>query len=147
MFMDTFNNHQPSMKLKDTTDPNSVNFLSRTQIHTTHQSDIKAYFKDTETHVLSHKHSYHLKHTRAGLIKSPSSVPENQGSGSRAGCCSRPCPAGGSLGPKTFLQAQLTRVSTKITWSGQRSNQGPIRKLAQRAIILSNTDGSQRNTV
>ena len=38
--------------------------------HTHKQLLTKIYFKDTDTHALLHKHSYHPKHTFAGIIKS-----------------------------------------------------------------------------
>lgn len=75
IFLDTLNNHNPSIKLKATVDQNSINFLDTTTFKgpkfTQHnQLDIKVYFKETDTHTLLHKNSYHPKHTFAGLIKS-----------------------------------------------------------------------------
>ena len=74
-FMNTLNNHNPSIKLKATIDQNSVNFLDTTTFKgpkfTQHnQLDIKVYFKETDTHALLHKNSHHPKHTFAGLVKS-----------------------------------------------------------------------------
>lgn len=74
-FLDTLNNHNPSIKLKATTDQNSVDFLDTTtfkgpSFSTTNKLDIKVFFKETDTHALLHKSSFHPKHTFAGLIKS-----------------------------------------------------------------------------
>ena len=74
-FFNILNTFNPSIKLKYTTDSNSVNFLDTTTFKgpkfTSHnQLDIKVYFKDTDTHALLHKSSYHPRHTFAGLIKS-----------------------------------------------------------------------------
>jgi len=74
-FLDILNNHNSSIKLKSTTDNNSIDFLDTTTFkgpNFTHnnQLDIKVYFKDTDTHALLFKTSFHPKHTFAGLIKS-----------------------------------------------------------------------------
>lgn len=74
-FFETLNNHNPSIKLKFTIDHNSINFLDTTTFKgpnfTQHNKlDIKVYFKETDTHALLHKSSFHPKHTFAGLIKS-----------------------------------------------------------------------------
>ena len=74
-FLDTLNNHNPSIKLKATINKNSVDFLDTTtfkgpKFKSENKLDIKIYFKDTDTHALLHMSSYHPKHTFAGLIKS-----------------------------------------------------------------------------
>lgn len=74
-FLETLNNHNDSIKLKATTACDSVNFLDTTtfkgpKFTTSNQLDIKVYFKDTDTHALLHRNSFHPKHTFAGLIKS-----------------------------------------------------------------------------
>lgn len=74
-FLFTLNNHNSSIKVKSTTSPTSVDFLDTTtykgqNFENTHTLDIKVFFKETDTHALLHKHSFHPKHTYAGLIKS-----------------------------------------------------------------------------
>lgn len=74
-FVNILNNHHTSIKLKFELDKQSINFLDTTvykgpQFHTTGQLDIKVYFKDTDTHALLYKNSFHPKHTYRGLIKS-----------------------------------------------------------------------------
>ncbi|XP_024122529.1 uncharacterized protein LOC112143026, partial [Oryzias melastigma] len=78
-FIDTLNTHNPSIKLKSTIDRNSINFLDTTtfkgpKFETNNILDTKVYFKETDTHALLHKHSYHPKHTFAGLVKSQQKV-------------------------------------------------------------------------
>ena len=75
LFLNTLNTHNPSIKLKATTHLTSIDFLDTTtykgpNFNTSHKLDIKVYFKDTDTHALLHKSSFHPKHTFAGLIKS-----------------------------------------------------------------------------
>lgn len=74
-FMNILNSHNPSITLKSETNYNSVHFLDTTTFKgpnfTQHNRlDVKVYFKDTDTHALLHKSSFHPKHTFAGLIKS-----------------------------------------------------------------------------
>ncbi|XP_036071479.1 uncharacterized protein LOC118599729 [Oryzias melastigma] len=74
-FIDTLNNHNPSIKLKSTINQESINFLDTTtfkgpKFYTHNILDTKVYFKDTDTHALLHKESYHPKHTFRGLVKS-----------------------------------------------------------------------------
>lgn len=74
-FLNTLNNHNSSIKLKATTNCHSVDFLDTTtfkgpKFTTEHKLDIKVFFKDTDTHALLHKNSFHPKHTFAGLVKS-----------------------------------------------------------------------------
>lgn len=74
-FLDTLNNHNPSIKLKATTNCHSIDFLDTTTFKgprfiTEHKLDVKVFFKDTDTHALLHKSSFHPKHTFAGLVKS-----------------------------------------------------------------------------
>lgn len=73
--LNTLNNQNPSIKLKATTHPSSVDFLDTTTfkgpLFLTHlHLDVRVFFKDTDTHALLHKSSFHPKHTFAGLIKS-----------------------------------------------------------------------------
>lgn len=58
-FLTTLNTHNPSIKLKSTTSPTSVDFLDTTTYESqnfgdTHKLDIKVYFKETDTHALLH---------------------------------------------------------------------------------------------
>lgn len=74
-FLKTLNNHNPSIQLKSTTSHTSVDFLDTStykgpNFSQTHKLDIKVYFKDTDTHALLHKHSFHPRHTHSGIIKS-----------------------------------------------------------------------------
>ena len=74
-FLITLNNHNESIKLKSTTSRTSVDFLDTTtykgqDFQSTNNLDIKAFFKETDTHALLHKSSHHPKHTYAGLVKS-----------------------------------------------------------------------------
>ena len=79
-FVHTLNTHHPTIKLKATIHPTSVNFLDTTTFLTpssTAQKTLstKIYFKPTDTHALLHKHSYHPKHTFKGILKSQTQVP------------------------------------------------------------------------
>ncbi|XP_058865981.1 uncharacterized protein LOC131708063 [Acipenser ruthenus] len=74
-FISLLNTHHQSIKVKYTTHNSKVNFLDTTtykgpHFSQTHQLDTKVYFKETDTHTLLHKTSYHPKHTFRGLIKS-----------------------------------------------------------------------------
>ena len=69
------NSHNSSISLKATFNLTAVDFLDTTtykvpDFHNTHQLDIKVFFKDTDSHALLFKSSFHPKHTFAGLIKS-----------------------------------------------------------------------------
>lgn len=75
VFLDTLNTHNPSIRIKSTTSQSSVDFLDTTtykgeHYKETHRLEIKVYFKDTDTHALLHKTSFHPKHTYAGIVKS-----------------------------------------------------------------------------
>lgn len=74
-FTEILNNHSPSIKLKTHLHPNTVDFLDTTiykgdTFYNTGRLDTKVYFKDTDTHALLHKTSFHPKHTFRGLVKS-----------------------------------------------------------------------------
>ena len=74
-FLETLNNHHPSIKLKASIDRNQINFLDVTlfkgeKFSKTMILDSKVYFKPTDTHDLLHKSSFHPKHTFAGVLKS-----------------------------------------------------------------------------
>ena len=74
-FLATLNSHNPSITIKSTCSFSSVDFLDTTTFKgpdflSTRRLDIKVYFKDTDTHALLHKSSFHPRHTYAGLVKS-----------------------------------------------------------------------------
>lgn len=74
-FLAILNHFNPSIHLKSSSSFSSVDFLDTTTFKgdlfkTQNTLDIKVYFKDTDTHALLHKTSFHPKHTYAGLLKS-----------------------------------------------------------------------------
>lgn len=74
-WFDILNSHDPSIKLQYTLHSEYVNFLDTTvykgpSFDTTHKLDIKVFFKETDTHALLFKSSFHPAHTYKGLIKS-----------------------------------------------------------------------------
>lgn len=74
-FANILNTHHFSIKLKYQLDQETIHFLDTTvykgpTFHETGKLDIKVYFKDTDTHALLHKNSFHPKHTFKGLVKS-----------------------------------------------------------------------------
>lgn len=74
-FIQHLNNHQKSIKIKYTLDPKEVNFLDVTTFKGTRFSetgrlDFRVHFKETDTHSLLHKTSFHPKHTFQGIVKS-----------------------------------------------------------------------------
>lgn len=69
------NTHDPSIKLQYTLNSKEINFLDTTvykgqAFEVTQKLDIKVFFKETDTHALLFKNSFHPKHTYRGLIKS-----------------------------------------------------------------------------
>ncbi|ONI45080.1 hypothetical protein AN641_04885 [Candidatus Epulonipiscioides gigas] len=74
-FINILDTHDPSIRLKYTFEDRSINFLDTTVYKGTNfdqdsKLDIKVYFKETDTHALLFKTSFHPKHTYKGLIKS-----------------------------------------------------------------------------
>ena len=74
-FIDTLDTHDPSIRLKHTFNNSSIDFLDTTiykgtNFDNNHTLDIKVYFKETDTHSLLFKTSFHPKHTFRGIIKS-----------------------------------------------------------------------------
>lgn len=74
-FFEILNNHHPSIKLTANVSHQSVDFLDTTvfkgdSIAKTSKLDIKVFFKETDTHQLLYKSSFHPKHTFSGIIKS-----------------------------------------------------------------------------
>ena len=74
-FFEILNNHHPSVKLTANVSQKSIDFLDTTvykddSISETNKLDIKVFFKETDTHQLLLKSSFHPKHTFSGIIKS-----------------------------------------------------------------------------
>lgn len=74
-FIQILDTHDPSIRLKHKLDHHSIDFLDTTvykgELFRTDQSlDIKVFFKETDTHSLLFKTSFHPTHTYKGLIKS-----------------------------------------------------------------------------
>lgn len=74
-FAHHLNTHTQSIKIKYTIHETQVNFLDTVtykgeRYQQTGHLDFKVYFKDTDTHSLLFKTSYHPKHTYRGIIKS-----------------------------------------------------------------------------
>ncbi|XP_029282304.1 uncharacterized protein LOC115004773 [Cottoperca gobio] len=74
-FINILNNHHPSITVTYILNAQQVNFLDTTVFfqqsnNTQNRLLTKVYFKDTDTHALLHKASYHPKHTFKGIIKS-----------------------------------------------------------------------------
>lgn len=74
-FINHINQFHESIKVKYTLHPSEINFLDtitykgKDFIHT-RQLQTRVYFKDTDTHALLHKESFHPKHTFRGIVKS-----------------------------------------------------------------------------
>lgn len=74
-FLDKLNQHSDSIKLTATLSNDTIDFLDTTtfkgpNFNQTHKLDIKVFFKETDSHSLLYRTSYHPKHTFAGLVKS-----------------------------------------------------------------------------
>ena len=74
-FIGVLNSHHRSIKLKYTTSKESIDFLDVSvykgnQFETNQKLDLKVYFKDTDTHALLHKSSFHPTHCFSGIVKS-----------------------------------------------------------------------------
>ncbi|XP_055956400.1 uncharacterized protein LOC126831676 [Patella vulgata] len=74
-FFNILNNHHPSIKLTANVSHNSIDFLDTTVFKSnntkiTGQLETKVFFKETDTHQLLFKSSFHPKHTFSGIIKS-----------------------------------------------------------------------------
>lgn len=71
-FVDILNKHDVSIKVKHTLNENKIDFLDMTIFKGSNNSklDIKVHFKETDTHALLHKTSFHPQHTFRGLLKS-----------------------------------------------------------------------------
>lgn len=67
-FTEHLNKHQTSIKIKFTVHQLEVNFLDVVSYKgpifpSTGKLDFRFFFKETDTHALLHKHSFHSKHT------------------------------------------------------------------------------------
>lgn len=74
-WVEILNDHHASIKLTPTIHPKEVNFLDVTIFKGPLQAgesrlDTKVFFKETDTHALLHKKSYHPKHVFKGIVKS-----------------------------------------------------------------------------
>lgn len=74
-FIEILNTHDPSIKLKYTVDQHSIQFLDTTiykgpTFSQNQKLDVKVFFKETDTHALLYKTSFHPRHTYKGLVKS-----------------------------------------------------------------------------
>lgn len=74
-FLQILDSHNPSIRLKHSLHKEHIDFLDTTVFKgpdflDTHSLDIKVYFKDTDTHALLFKSSFHPRHTFKGLVKS-----------------------------------------------------------------------------
>ena len=74
-FFNILNSSHPNIKLKTNIQENELEFLDvliyKGEIFKQHNTfDSKVFFKPTDSHALLHKHSFHPKHTFAGIVKS-----------------------------------------------------------------------------
>lgn len=74
-FLNTLETFDPSIRLKHTLTQDSVDFLDTTiykgpDFPITRNFSVKVYFKDTDTHALLYKTSFHPTHTSKGLVQS-----------------------------------------------------------------------------
>lgn len=74
-FLDKLNQYSDSINLTATLSSDSIDFLDTTTFKGPHftdtlKLDIRVFFKETDSHSLLYKSSYHPKHTFAGLVKS-----------------------------------------------------------------------------
>ena len=74
-FINILNTHHRSITIKYVTSTEKIDFLDVTafkgpNFNTTGKLDFKVYFKETDTHALLHKTSFHPPHTYRGIVKS-----------------------------------------------------------------------------
>lgn len=74
-FLDKLNSYCTSIQLTATLSQTSIDFLDTSTykgptFNGTHKLDIKVFFKETDSHSLLYRSSYHPRHTFAGLLKS-----------------------------------------------------------------------------
>ncbi|XP_061915846.1 uncharacterized protein LOC133658165 [Entelurus aequoreus] len=75
VFLNTLNTHNKNITIKSTISSTSVDFLDTTTFKgpdfaITQHLDIRVFFKETDTHALLYRSSFHPTHTFAGLVKS-----------------------------------------------------------------------------
>ena len=74
-FIQILNTHHASITVKYVTNEKQIDFLDVTvfkgpDFNTSGKLDLRVYFKDTDTHALLHKTSFHPNHCFAGIVKS-----------------------------------------------------------------------------
>lgn len=74
-FIKHLNQHQRSIKVKFEIDSTQINFLDVVtykgpKFLKENKLDYRVYFKETDTHCLLHRHSFHPRHTFRGILKS-----------------------------------------------------------------------------
>ena len=72
IFLDILNSHHPDIKLTATVEETAIDFLDVTVFKSKERRgklDTKVYFKETDTHALLNKASFHPKHTFRGILK------------------------------------------------------------------------------
>lgn len=74
-FIQILNTHDPSIKLKYVTNQQTIDFLDTTvykgpTFDANGTLDVKVFFKETDTHALLFRKSFHPRHTFKGIIKS-----------------------------------------------------------------------------
>lgn len=74
-FFNTLNNHHPRIKLKSDIQTNSLEFLDVTifkgqRFRSEGILDTKVFFKETDSHALLHKTSFHPQHLFRGIVRS-----------------------------------------------------------------------------
>lgn len=75
LFIHTLNSHHTCINIKHSIDITQINFLDTITykgptFSQTNTLDIKMYFKDTDTHALLHRRSFHPRHVFGGIVKS-----------------------------------------------------------------------------
>ena len=74
-FINILNTHHQSIKIKYVSSRDKIDFLDVTaykgpEFNTSSKLDLKVYFKETDTHALLHKTSFHPPHSYTGIVKS-----------------------------------------------------------------------------
>lgn len=74
-FVGILNQHHESINLKPVLHQTEINFLDTTvfkgpEFESTGKLDVKVFFKETDSHALLHKSSFHPKHTFRGILRS-----------------------------------------------------------------------------
>lgn len=73
-FVNVMNNHHKTIKVTSNIQPDKIEFLDTEVFFVERESSkhlaTRVFFKNTDTHALLHKSSYHPKHTFRGIVKS-----------------------------------------------------------------------------